>query len=122
MQRRAERLVNLESCPHGGFNFRIETWTEIMPQDPGGYDVVPRVIRTDFVAQWESRAEEAREQADRLRGDILATIQERRPHELTPFTGQTAGMIRDVLPAAEIVRRMTAEADQALETAGAHTA
>jgi enoyl-[acyl-carrier protein] reductase II len=36
---------------------------------------------------------------------------------VTPFTGQTAGLIHDVLPAGEIVRRMVNEAEQALDRA-----
>jgi enoyl-[acyl-carrier protein] reductase II len=97
---------------------RFEAWGAIMPPGGGGYDVVPRVIRTDFVAEWERRPEEAGRQADRLRGEIMASIERQRPHELTPFSGQTAGLIRDVLPAAEIVRAMVAEAEDALERAG----
>jgi enoyl-[acyl-carrier protein] reductase II len=96
---------------------RFEAWGAIMPAGGGGYDVVPRVIRTDFVAKWERRHEEAGRQADRLRGEIMASIERQRPHELTPFSGQTAGLIRDVLPAAEIVRAMVAEAEDALERA-----
>ena len=98
---------------------RFESWGAIMPPSSAGYDVVPRVIRTDFVAEWESRPEEAGREADRLRGEITAAIQEQRPHELTPFSGQTAGLIRDVLPAAEIVRGMVSEAEEALEQARA---
>ena len=98
---------------------RFQEWETIMPSRPGGYYVVPRVIRTDFVAKWASRPEEARAQADRLRGEIMASIQERRPHELTPFTGQTAGLIEDVRPAADIVRSIVAEAETAIESAAA---
>jgi enoyl-[acyl-carrier protein] reductase II len=36
-----------------------------------------------------------------------------------PFTGQTAGIVHDILPAAEIVRAMVTEAEQALERASA---
>jgi enoyl-[acyl-carrier protein] reductase II len=101
---------------------RFESWGAIMPPSGAGYDVVPRVIRTDFVAEWESRPEQAGREADRLRGEIMAAIQEQRPHEVTPFSGQTAGMIRDVLPAAEIVRGMVAAAEDALEHARAQRA
>jgi enoyl-[acyl-carrier protein] reductase II len=97
---------------------RFEAWAAIMPPSEGGYDVVPRVIRTDFVAEWEGRAQEAGRQADRLRAEIMAALEQRRPHELTPFTGQSAGLIGHVLPAAEIVRGMVAEAEIALERAG----
>ena len=100
---------------------RFEAWGAIMPSTGAGYDVVPRVIRTDFVAEWESRPAEATTQADRLRGEIMGSIEQRRPHELTPFTGQTAGLIHDVRPAAEIVRGMVAEAEDALGRAQAQT-
>jgi enoyl-[acyl-carrier protein] reductase II len=97
---------------------RFEAWGAIMPSGGSGYDVVPRVIRTDFVAEWERRPDQAGREADRLRAEIMASVEQRRPHELTPFSGQTAGLIRDVMPAAEIVRGMVAEAEDALKRAG----
>ena len=95
---------------------RFETWSAIMPP-ARGYEVVPRVIRTDFVARWQGRAEEAARDAERLREEILTSISQKRPEHVTPFTGQTAGLIREVLPAAEIVRAMVADAAAALERA-----
>jgi enoyl-[acyl-carrier protein] reductase II len=87
---------------------------------PGdGYEVVPRVLRTEFVAEWEHRPAEAGQQAEGLRGRIMETILAGRPHELTPFGGQSAGLIGDVLPAGEIVRRMVVEAEEALDRAAA---
>ena len=73
--------------------------------------------RTAFVEEWEGRPEEARREAARLRAELVSAIRQRRPHELLPFTGQTAGMVRDILPAAEIVRAMVTGAGQALERA-----
>ena len=96
---------------------RFEAWAAIMPPDARGYAVVPRVIRTEFVAAWEGRHEEAGRQADSLRGQIMAAIQEGRPHELTPFAGQSAGLVHDILPAAEIVRTMSSDAEKALQRA-----
>jgi len=95
---------------------RFEAWSAIMPATGTGYDVVPRVIRTDFVAEWEERRD-AGEHADRLRAEIMASVQQGRAHELTPFTGQSAGLIDDVRPAADIVRAMVAEAEEALKSA-----
>jgi hypothetical protein len=37
-----------------------------------------------------------------------------------PFTGQSAGLIREVRPAAEIVLELVREAEDALERAGRH--
>lgn len=96
---------------------RFEAWREILPPSEAGYDVVPRVIRSEFVAEWERQPVEARRQADRLRAEIMGSIEREQPHELTPFAGQSAGLIHDVRPAAEIVRGMVSEAEAALERA-----
>jgi enoyl-[acyl-carrier protein] reductase II len=95
---------------------RFETWSSIVPPpEPGAYAVVPRVIRTEFVAEWESRPGEAADNSEQLLERIMGAVTSGRPHEILPFTGQTAGMISDVLPAAKIVRAMAAEAERALE-------
>jgi nitronate monooxygenase/enoyl-[acyl-carrier protein] reductase II len=100
---------------------RFQSWSAFMPARPGpGYDgVVPRVIRTDFVAEWEHRPDAARDDAERLRTEVMAAIGEGRAYELTPFTGQSAGVVHDVRPAAEIVRAMVDEAERALAQARA---
>jgi enoyl-[acyl-carrier protein] reductase II len=95
---------------------RFEVWKEIFPPaSEGAYETVPRVMRTSFVDEWQRRPEVARREAERLRGELMSVVRERKPHELVPFTGQTAGMIHNVLPAGEIVREMVSEAEQALQ-------
>jgi enoyl-[acyl-carrier protein] reductase II len=42
-----------------------------------------------------------------------------RDHEFVPFTGQSAGIVHDILPAAEIINRMVMEARESLERAAA---
>ena len=97
---------------------RFEAWSAIMPpRPPGAYDVVPRVLRTDFVREWESRPAEAAAAADRLRSELMGAVREGRAHELVPFTGQSAGLIRDVRTAAAIVGDLVAEAERALDHA-----
>jgi nitronate monooxygenase/enoyl-[acyl-carrier protein] reductase II len=97
---------------------RFEAWEGIFPPAGGGaYPTVPRVLRTPFVEEWSGRTQEARKEAERLREKVLSAIRGRTTHELLPFTGQTAGMVHDVLPAGEIVEKMLAEADQALAQA-----
>jgi nitronate monooxygenase/enoyl-[acyl-carrier protein] reductase II len=97
---------------------RFETWSELFPPAHGSaYAVVPRVLRTTFVERWQGRPEEARAQAEDLRAEVMAVVARRAPHEIVPFTGQTTGLISDVLPAGEIVRRMVREAEEALERA-----
>jgi nitronate monooxygenase/enoyl-[acyl-carrier protein] reductase II len=97
---------------------RFEVWREIFPAEGGSaYLTVPRVLQTPFVVEWSERPGRVERQAEHLRGEIMTAIRERRAHELLPFAGQTAGMIDDVLPAGDIVRRMIAEAEEALRDA-----
>ena len=97
---------------------KFEAWNDINPPPrSGGYGTVLRAIRTPFIDEWQERRDEARRQADRLRGEVLAAAQQGRLHELMPIAGQSAGLIHDILPAGEIVRRIVAEAQAALERA-----
>ena len=98
---------------------RFDAWEGIFPPAGGGaYATVPRVLPTPFVREWSGRTEEARKETQRLRDEIRSAIRERTTHKLLPFTGQTAGMVRDILPAKEIVERMVSEAELALKRAG----
>jgi enoyl-[acyl-carrier protein] reductase II len=85
------------------------------------YATVPRVLRTPFVREWSGRTQQTRQEAERLRDEVRSAIRGRTTHELLPFTGQTAGLVRDVLPAKEIVERIVAEAEQRLKRAGERT-
>ena len=92
---------------------RFGAWEQIFPRrDPTHYPVVPRVLPTAFVEQAPY------DDLPEARRRIGAAVAERAPHAVVPFTGQTAGMIGDVLPAADIVRRMAGEAEAALGAAG----
>lgn len=87
------------------------------PSREGGYGTLPRVLRTDFVEEWNQRQDEVEQEAERLSNDLITAIRQGRGHELVPFTGQTAGMIHEIVPAGEIVGRMVAEAEEALREA-----
>ncbi|MEO6029122.1 MAG: nitronate monooxygenase [Candidatus Binatia bacterium] len=73
-----------------------------------------RAIRNQFLADWSERPDEAGANAaelaprlmDALRGGDFATF--------PPMAGQSCGVIREILPAGEIVRRTVAEAEVAL--------
>jgi nitronate monooxygenase/enoyl-[acyl-carrier protein] reductase II len=83
----------------------------------GGYDTVPRALRTGFIDEWNARPAEAAAEADLLKAQIRMASADGVAHRLVPLTGQSAGLIHEVLPAAEIVRRIVAEAETALEAA-----
>jgi enoyl-[acyl-carrier protein] reductase II len=97
---------------------RFDVWEEIFPPaGSGAYETVPRVLPTPFVKAWLGRTQEARGEAEQLRDEVLSAIRGRTTHEVLPFSGQTAGMVHDILPAKEIVERMVAEAELALTRA-----
>jgi enoyl-[acyl-carrier protein] reductase II len=97
---------------------KVEFADLVFPPTPaGGYSVTPRVLRTPFVDEWNAKPEQAAASAERLREELGTAIAERRPHELIPFSGQTVGLIDEVLPAGEIVRRIVAEAEEVLRSA-----
>ena len=97
---------------------KVEFADAVFPPGPAhGYPVQPRVLRTPFVDEWNARPEEARAAAEDLRAELAAAIAKGRAHELVPFTGQTVGLIDEVLPVAEIMRRIVSEAEVALRRA-----
>jgi nitronate monooxygenase/enoyl-[acyl-carrier protein] reductase II len=77
----------------------------------------PRALRTPLIDQLREHPEwiEPRAVGPRVRAAVLAGG----GHEYLPFAGQSAGLVHDVLPAAEIVRRVVAEAEEALAAAAA---
>lgn len=85
------------------------------PYNRPGARVEPRSLRTPLVDTLRDHPEwlDPRSMGPRLRDAVLAGG----GHEYLPFTGQSAGLIDEVLPAGEIVRRVVAEAEAALAAA-----
>ena len=94
---------------------RAEFWADIFPAMGSQYPATPRVLRSAFVDEWQPRGEEAKRAAEQLQAEVGAAIGQGKIGELLPFTGQTVGLIHDILPAAEIVRRTMTEAEEALK-------
>ncbi|MFZ0532520.1 MAG: hypothetical protein WAM09_05020 [Anaerolineales bacterium] len=65
--------------------------------------------------EWQNRREVAKQEAKRLQIEVGSAIEQGRVGDLFPFTGQTTGQIKDILPAAEIVHRLVNEAEVALK-------
>ncbi|MET0816906.1 MAG: nitronate monooxygenase [Solirubrobacteraceae bacterium] len=78
---------------------------------PGG-PAEPRALSTPLITQLRMHPEwiDPAVMGPRFRDALL----EGRGDQYLPFTGQSAGLIHDVLPAAEIVSRLVAEAEAAL--------
>ncbi|SOR83587.1 MULTISPECIES: NAD(P)H-dependent flavin oxidoreductase [Streptomyces] len=100
---------------------KLEHSDRFMPpfSRPGGY-AFPRSLRTPFLDDAEAHPEQLQpaEAGPRIVGAML----EGRGHEFLPFTGQSAALVHDVLPAAEIVRRIVDDAEAILRrTADTYT-
>jgi nitronate monooxygenase/enoyl-[acyl-carrier protein] reductase II len=94
---------------------KAEFWAEAFPATGSRYPSTPRVLRSAFVDAWLNRPKEVGQEAKRLQAEVGAAIDAGKFGELLPFTGQTAGLIHEILPAAEIVRRLVAEAEAAFD-------
>jgi enoyl-[acyl-carrier protein] reductase II len=82
------------------------------PYNLPGRQVEPRALCTPLVKQLREHPEwlDPATMGPRIRDAVL----EGRGDQYLPFTGQSAGLIDEVLPAAEIVSRVVAEAEAAL--------
>jgi len=96
-------------------SIKVDVLNDIAPI-PGteGFPTVPRSLPTNFLTEWSAKREEARRDRDRLRGQIVATTAAGRQHECVLWAGQTAGGIKEILPVAEMMRRLIADAEAAL--------
>lgn len=94
---------------------RVDVVNDIMP-NPGslGYGTVLRALRSPFIDTWGERRDEARRQAERLLAELVALTKEGKIGEALPAAGQSAGLIRDISPAGEILRRIVDEAESLL--------
>jgi enoyl-[acyl-carrier protein] reductase II len=92
---------------------KVANSDRVMPpfNRPGG-PAEPRALTTPLIDQLRAHPDwvDPATMGPRLRESLLAG----RGHEYLPFTGQSVGLVHDVLPAAEIVERVVAEAEEVL--------
>ena len=95
---------------------KVEFWNDVMPAPGlGGYGTVPRAIRTPFSDRWLGRRGKVAQRAGELRDELFTALPQGRLHDYVPFAGQTVGLIREILPVEQVVRRIVAEAEEALQ-------
>ena len=93
---------------------KLDVWHDVFPPAAGAYYVAPRMLYSEFARQWEGQHDTARHQAKQLQDEIMGAIAAGKLGELLPFAGQTVGLIREILPAAEITQRIATEAEVVL--------
>lgn len=111
----AEEWKNLILLSESEDTVKTSFINELWPNGALGYVTVPRALSTEFIKKWEGRTEEVKKNADQLRKEIGLAVMQRRFHEYIPFTGESTGLIREILPAADIIRKVVAEAREILD-------
>jgi len=97
---------------------KLDLLNDIRPlPGTGGYGTVLRSLHTSFMDEWGAKREEARRERDRLWAEIGSLTRAGRRHEALLTAGQSAGAIKEILPVAEIMRRLIAETEAALARA-----
>jgi enoyl-[acyl-carrier protein] reductase II len=94
---------------------KVEIAAKALPKTEGSFATSPRALPTEFIERWRDR-DPTEEELPEVGAEIRSALEQGRVHELVPFTGQTAGMIGDVKPAAEIVEFLVSEAEEALRS------
>jgi enoyl-[acyl-carrier protein] reductase II len=95
---------------------KVNVWGAIFPLRPGDYPIAPRSLRSPFIDAWNGRPDEAHQQAERLRAEVGGAIVQGTFGELFPFAGESVGLVHDLLPAGDLLRRLATEAEDALAT------
>jgi nitronate monooxygenase/enoyl-[acyl-carrier protein] reductase II len=97
---------------------RIEHSERFMPPSTRpGPPSRPRALRTPFLDRFRDDPDGVDVEA--FRGDVIAAVRSGRGYEHLPMAGQSVGLVHDVAPAAELVRRVVAEAEAALDAVAA---
>jgi enoyl-[acyl-carrier protein] reductase II len=94
---------------------KVEFWNDIYPPGEQAYYTIPRTLSSPFIKKWENQKNKVKQEASQLNNEIISAIQQGKFGDLFPFTGQSAGQIKEILPAEEIVRKLVNEAEAALK-------
>jgi enoyl-[acyl-carrier protein] reductase II len=93
---------------------KVELWNELFPSGGQAYFTVPRTLSSPFIKRLQDQ-QDVKQEAKQLQNEIISAIQEGRFGELFPFTGQSTGQIKEILPAGEIVHKLVDEAEVTLK-------
>jgi enoyl-[acyl-carrier protein] reductase II len=97
---------------------QLDFFNEIEP-NPGtlGYGTRLRAFRTPFTDKWQQRGDEVRSDPGAALDEIAKAEAKGELEKLLVVGGQSAGLVVDLPPAAEIVRAVALEAEEALSKA-----
>lgn len=78
--------------------------------------IAGRVIQNSFTDEWHGRDEEIRARRDELAAEFDAAIASKSAERSPVWAGSAAGLIDSILPAGELVRSITANAEERLRS------
>ena len=107
-----ERIVAADA----GEAVKVPSSERVMPpftiELPPGQPPAPRALRTPLIDLLESDPESV--DPETIGPAFAADVRAGGGHDRLPFSGQSAGLIHDIAPAAEIVARLVAETEAAV--------
>jgi len=81
--------------------------------------VVARILANRFTDEWSGREDELRAEVGRQAGPFgWTSANNNRPENMLNWAGESSGLVHEILPAAEVVRRTVAEAEAHLRKVG----
>ncbi len=102
-----------------------ESWVQLdflndIRPNPGtlGYRTRVRALRNEFTDRWQQRRDELRADPTAAIAEIVSAAAEGTLEELLVVGGQSAGIIGELLPVAEVVGMLVTQAEDALAAAG----
>lgn len=94
---------------------KVENVDLIMPPYTfDGFSTQPRALDTALIQELRQQPGVVGSRSNEVAAELLAAFLDGRGHEYLPLTGQSAGLVDEVLPAAEIVRRTVEQAESIL--------
>jgi enoyl-[acyl-carrier protein] reductase II len=110
----SDQQVQMLTRARSDQTIRATILNQLSPPPDGTFPVALRSVLTPFLEEWESRSDLSEAQLGSLRDQFSVAAESGRMDEFVFAAGQSVGMFNDVRPAAEIVARLVAEAEQAL--------
>jgi enoyl-[acyl-carrier protein] reductase II len=84
---------------------KLPEWNDVMPSATGEFPTAPRALTSPFTDALRAGAG-----VDESRLTLEDAVARGRLGELMPFTGQSAGLVHDIVPAGELVEQLSSEA------------
>ena len=94
---------------------------DLLGDEPWPAGIAGRVYRNRLVQQWDGRDAEILDRREELASDVAAARARQDPEAASVYMGQGVGNVREIRPAAEVMREICTEAERILRSIPAIT-